>query len=153
MAFLLKSKQLQGTGLLFETQCEKKKIVLISSRNLSYDGRDCQMLTMRDLTSYYQYRRVKTEAENLSFMNSTVSHEMMTPLNCVVFFSQRLVNCLQKQSDLHIAKTVHRTSKLLKNYMRDLLDRNLIERGRLEPHYECVDVEELLVDVIEMMDY
>lgn len=52
------------------------------------------MLMIQDLTQYYQLSRVKEEASNLKFMNSTATHEMMTPLNCVVLFAERLVNTL-----------------------------------------------------------
>ena len=47
---------------------------------------------LRDLTQYYELTQAREETNNLKYMNSTASHEMMTPLNCVVVFAERLLN-------------------------------------------------------------
>ena len=76
--------------------------------------------------------RVKQEASNLKFMNQTATHEMMTPLNCVVVFAERLAKSLTDPAQKSQALLIYRTGKLLKSYIRDLLDRNLIEKGTFE---------------------
>lgn len=86
-------------------------------------------------------------------LNSTVTHEMMTPLNCVTTFSERLVNHLPDPRHRGYAKLIYRTSKLLKSYIRDLLDRNLIEKGQLVPNLQKCNMQELITEIDELMRY
>jgi hypothetical protein len=48
------------------------------------------MITVRDLTQYYVCKFANDQIGFLSTLNATVSHEMMTPLNCVVAFAERI---------------------------------------------------------------
>lgn len=111
------------------------------------------MLMLRDLSQYYELNRVKAEANNLKFINSTTTHEMMTPLSCVVLFAERLMNQLTEPKHQRYATLVWRTGKLLKSYIRDLLDRSLIEKGKLTLNYTVSSVAEIVDEVVVMMQY
>lgn len=71
---------------------DQDRIVLVSKQEFCYDNRECYMMNLRDLTQHYKLQRVMQEKKNISLLNSTVTHEMMTPLNCVTTFSERLVS-------------------------------------------------------------
>jgi hypothetical protein len=45
------------------------------------------MITVRDLTQYYVCKFANDQIGYLSTLNATVSHEMMTPLNCMAAFA------------------------------------------------------------------
>lgn len=86
-------------------------------------------------------------------LNSTVTHEMMTPLSCVATFAERLATQIQDPRHRSYAKLIHRTSKLLKNYIRDLLDRSLIEKGKLILNLEVTLLRIVMNEIVEMMQY
>jgi signal transduction histidine kinase len=48
-------------------------------------------MSIRDLTQYYEYKNVNEKMRYLETLNATVSHEMMTPLNCIVAFAERII--------------------------------------------------------------
>ena len=80
-------------------------------------------------------------------VNATVSHEMMTPLNCIITFAEILKTGILSPEQLRIVSLVKKTSKILKMNLKDLLDRNLLERGILEPNLELSRLEDLLDEV------
>ena len=69
----------------------------------------------------------------LESLNATVSHEMMTPLNCIVAFAEKIAEDAEDGKISQSAGVISKTAKLLKMNLKDLLDRNLIEKGVLEP--------------------
>jgi len=70
-------------------------------------------------------------------LNATVSHEMMTPLGCIISFAEHLSESLRGDlPKFEKAQIIFKTAKLLRMNLKDLLDRSLLENGRLEPTYE-----------------
>ena len=49
------------------------------------------------------------------------------------------------------ALSISRTGNLIKHNLRDLLDRSLIERGKLEPSIDLVDMNKLVKNVVSIM--
>lgn len=129
------------------------KIVLVTCVNFVYNGKPSKMLNLRDVTEHHQLRKVTQEKNNISMLNSTVTHELMTPINCVATFADRLVTQLRDLRHQSYAKLILRTSKLLKSYIRDLLDRALIEKGKLVLNPINTDLNVLIAEVIDMMQY
>ena len=105
------------------------------------------------MSSYYKFKKLKNEHDLVKNLTATVSHEMMTPLNCISTFADCLGAQLKEPEHKKIAMTINRTSKLLKLNLRDLLDRNLLERGLLTPNLEAKCLKELLEEVLEMVNY
>lgn len=135
------------------TNGEDPRVVLVTNQSLVYNETECFMLTLRDLTEYYELGRVKQEANNLKFLNSTTTHEMMTPLSCIVMFTERLMNQITDPEQRELSGLIWRTSKLLKSYILDLLDRNLIEKGKLVPSFSVANLTRVVDEVVEMMQY
>lgn len=129
------------------------RVMLVSNKKFVYNGSKCYMMNIRDLTQHYKLQQVVEERNNIKMLNSTVTHEMMTPLNCVTSFADRLVSLLKDKKQRSYAVLISRTSKLLKSYIRDLLDRNLLEKGKLELNFQHAVLEELFAELVEMMQY
>jgi hypothetical protein len=45
------------------------------------------MLTIRDQTDFLKLEHSENQNRMLSVLNATVSHEMMTPLRCIISFA------------------------------------------------------------------
>ena len=78
-------------------------------------------------------------------LNATVSHEMMTPLGCIISFADNLSESLRADlPKFEKARTIFKTAKLLRMNLKDLLDRSLLENGRLEPAFEPYCLSDLI---------
>ena len=83
-------------------------------------------------------------------MNNTVSHEMMTPLRCIINLAEIEIKNADKNLQKSL-KLIVTATKLLVCTVSDLLDRKLIERGLLVPYYELVDLGSVIEDTIQIM--
>jgi signal transduction histidine kinase len=86
-------------------------------------------------------------------LNATVSHEMMTPINFIVAFADQILGSTKDESIQKFAGVISKTSKLLKLNLKDLLDRNLMENGALEPVYQRHKLSAAIEEVVEIMQY
>ena len=130
-----------------------EKFLLVRHQPLVFEGQECQMITVRDLTQYYVCKFANDQIGYLSTLNATVSHEMMTPLNCVVAFAEKIkVESADKDAQSK-ANIISKTSKLIKMNLKDLLDRNLQEKGTLDPVFTPNRPSDLLEEVVEIMQY
>lgn len=98
------------------------------------------MLTIRDVDKLLSVEKIESENKFFNTLTSTVSHEMMTPLNCIITFGRSLLNS-QFQAK---AKVIVNVAQLIKMNLKDLLDRSLIENGKLVPNYENHNLHQLI---------
>ena len=112
-----------------------------------FKGKECQMLTIRDVSKLLSVEKIESENRFFNTLTSTVTHEMMTPLNCIITFGRSLLNT-QYQAK---AKVIVNVAQLIKMNLKDLLDRSLIENGKLVPNFEKHNLHKLISQVVEIM--
>ena len=71
------------------------RYVMVSQADLTFDSKPCKVLNIRDMTSFQELSESKREVEMSQMLSSTVTHEVMTPLNCVETFTR----CIQQAED------------------------------------------------------
>lgn len=72
----------------------------------------------------------------LSLVSSSVNHEMLTPIKCVLQVIKKVKDsCKDKQTESDLS-TVENTSKLLLNQVRSNLDGGLLQQEKFTPHLE-----------------
>lgn len=49
-----------------------------------YNGKQCRLLLVRDVSQVKQNAKLNAEFKMLTLMASSVSHEMITPMRCIV---------------------------------------------------------------------
>jgi len=76
---------------------------------------------------------------------------MMTPLNCIISFADNLICSISNLDQKKKAQLIGTTAKLLKHNMRDLLDRSLLELGKLDPNFEQKNLRDLMNEVVDIM--
>ena len=74
-----------------------------------------------------------------------MTHEMMTPINCIITFARAITNSEKSQAIINVAT-------LLKLNLKDLLDRSLLKKGKLVPNFEPASLNALVTQVVEMME-
>ncbi len=82
---------------------------------------------------------------------ANMSHELRTPLNAVIGITEMLIEDAEEagqKSFLEPLQRITRAGKHLLHLINEVLDLSKIEAGKLELHYESVDVAALIGDVV-----
>ena len=89
---------------------------------------------------------VRERARNLFF--STVSHDIRTPLNAIIGFSEMLQHGLESKTEHDLAvNSILMSSRSLQQLVNDILDLSKLESGRMEIHPEPTDVAQLVREI------
>jgi PAS domain S-box-containing protein len=93
----------------------------------------------------------KNEAEKANRAKSAflanMSHEIRTPMNAVLGFSDLLTSLVTDPEQLRYLDTIRSAGKGLLTIINDILDLSKIEAGKLNLHYEPVNLRTLLAEV------
>ena len=88
----------------------------------------------------------REKAKNLFF--STVSHDIRTPLNAIIGFSEMLQNGLESKSERDLAvNSILMSSRTLLQLVNDILDLSKLESGRMDITPEPTDVAKLVGEI------
>jgi len=102
--------------------------LLITRNAFIFNNKECLILNVSDLTSLKQVSTLKTENNLLGLLAANVSHEMMTPLNCIIYFADILIEFLRADKvRSKQAKMIKHGANMMKFLVKDLLDRSLLE--------------------------
>ena len=84
---------------------------------------------------------------------SNMSHELRTPLNAIIGFTQYLITYEElQQEQMEIVGNIENSASYLLEMINGILDIAKIEAGKMELHYEKVDIKELLVNIVNMLN-
>jgi signal transduction histidine kinase/DNA-binding NarL/FixJ family response regulator len=130
------------------------------SRHVAQEESDRQnQLLQREIDAHRQtdaaLQRAKEVAESASLAKSRfvtgMSHEMRSPLNSILGYSQVLLRqkMLDAQSDA--VSTIHRSGEHLASLVDGLLELSRIEAGKLRLEQEAVDLREFLDQIVKML--
>jgi len=95
----------------------------------------------------------KIEADNklLHMLTSSVTHEMVTPLKCMVSFSETVLKELENSPKKHEAELIVVTSKLMLSQVKLLLDKNMLEHDLFLPNLEVASFNKSVADAISIL--
>ena len=100
-----------------------------------------------DYQAKLEYERAASKAKSLFF--STVSHDIRTPLNAILGFSELLE---QGESDEEVCRryisSIRSSGKVLARLVDDILDLSKLESGKLELIEEPTDIPALVREVV-----
>jgi nitrogen-specific signal transduction histidine kinase len=82
-----------------------------------FKGMQCNMLQITDLSQTALIEQIQQENQTINSLNATVTHEMMTPVNCISRFAQHLVDSVEDPSHQSKASLIYKTSSLLQNLL------------------------------------
>ena len=88
------------------------KTLQFNFQQLIYNSKQCIVLTIRDISEINNFAKVSAENKMLSLLTSSVTHEMITPLKCVIQFGTTLLKS-KDPSVVKEAELIVSTAKLL----------------------------------------
>lgn len=81
---------------------------------------------------------------------ANMSHELKTPLNIIIGFSDILSNAeLDRNKEIEYLKNINKSGRHLLDLTNDIINISKIESGNFELNYTNVDTEELIVEVVK----
>jgi signal transduction histidine kinase len=86
----------------------------------------------------------------LNLLTASVTHELQTPLNCIVQIVNNIVEKTEDETLHKSLKQVELSAKLMSFNVRDLLDRSMLENGKLTLNVVNVCLKTLIKQVIEL---
>jgi K+-sensing histidine kinase KdpD len=102
------------------------------------------MLTIRDVTKLRDLQQAEKQNEYLNMLTSTVTHEMMTPLNCILTFAKSIIDFKSSRKVTEEAGMIFKSTSLMKLYVSDLLDRTRAQTGTLNFKFESQNLQSLI---------
>jgi signal transduction histidine kinase len=88
----------------------------VSVQHLIFKQKQCLILTCRDISKIKEHAKLAADNKLLQLMSSSVSHEMITPIKCIVTMIESLQKSFENDPEL-IYKTdlIATTSQMLLN--------------------------------------
>lgn len=95
--------------------------------------------------------KAKEDAEAASKAKSeflaNMSHEIRTPLNAIMGFTDLLRNLIGNQQHINYLDSIKNGSKSLLTLINDILDLSKIEAGKMDLHYEPVNINSIVKEL------
>jgi len=112
----------------------------VTKQSLIFNNQQCLVLVLSDITKFKRLAYVEYQNMQMKLRQSTVSHELVTPLKCIANFAFELLDKLEDPELIKKAKLIKNTSILVCAQMNDVLDKNLFEKDKMEPFHKvgCV---------------
>jgi hypothetical protein len=85
-------------------------------------------------------------------MTSSVSHELITPLKCIVQLGEKAITELPDPSFIYKQEMIISTANLLLRNVKGNLDRNLMNRGTFLPNREPSNLIAVVDQTIKMLE-
>ena len=123
----------------------------LNFQSLIYNAKQCQVLTVCDITEIDKFAKLSSDNKMLSLLTSSVTHEIITPLKCIIEFAQNIIKISKDPKVLKEAKLILSTTKLLLSQVKLLLDKNMLDNDLFTPNYEFHPLNKTFVDVTEIL--
>ena len=67
-------------------------ILLLTKKKFIYKNKDSFILNITDLTGLKRLDKLQNQNDLLNLMTANASHEMNTPLNCIICLADKLIS-------------------------------------------------------------
>ena len=103
--------------------------MLVKRINITFDNQECQMLNFTNITNFHKLKKEEETTKLLKALNTSVHHEMLTPLSTNVMIADRLKNSAESEQQKKMIMLIQTCSNLALFHANDLLDYRIIQNG------------------------
>lgn len=103
----------------------------------------------------FEIKRLEEINKEKSYLISTLSHELQTPLTIINLYTESILNDVVKEESRkkEYLKTILGESNRLSNMIKNLLNLGRIERGVKEFNFQTINLAEILDYTLNLMEY
>ena len=127
------------------------KYIQMTVSKMWLDMEEFNVATFYDLTESKQLTKVEHSNRVLSLLTASVTHEMVTPLKCIMSFAKSLEDHLKHDDKKEDAQLIYITARLLLSEIKILLDKNLIDQEKFEAQWEKAPFSRIVYDAVQIM--
>lgn len=92
-----------------------------------FNSKQCNVLICRDISKIRENEQLSANNKMLTVYSSSISHELITPLKCILQICQQVLGRLKNPLDQFDIELVINTTYMLLNQVKGNLDKNLLE--------------------------
>jgi signal transduction histidine kinase len=120
-----------------------------------YNGKQCRLVLMRDVSKIREAAKLSAKLSMVSLISSSVSHEMLVPLRCIVNLVEGIQKKLKDIEDQEYVgrelDLINKTAQLLLNQVKGNLDRDMLSQNMFEPRIELAFLNQVVEEVCGML--
>lgn len=122
-------------------------------QNLIFDSEPCDVLTFIDVSHIKELVRLERANHLIQLRESSVSHELVTPLRIILFFAQHLKEIIGAgdKRQLDLVEDIFITAKLLNCQMNDVLDHSTMSRRKLTPKIKYENLSKVVEETVRII--
>jgi signal transduction histidine kinase len=106
---------------------------------------------MRDITDVRKFSKISENNKMLTLLTSSVTHEMITPLRCIIQFTLNVLKSTTDPAKKKELELILSTSQLLLSQVKLLLDRNMLEKNIFVPNLEMHPFNATISNVVQLL--
>jgi signal transduction histidine kinase len=125
--------------------------VQVSMQKLLFENKECVVVNLRDVSQIQENTQLHSDNRMLQIYNSSISHEMLTPIKCLVEVSKKVAREVESKRTLEDLSLISNTAKLLLNQVKGNLDRSLLAQNLFEAAPEKYSVYSLVQETTDML--
>ncbi len=108
-------------------------------------------MTVRDITQIDKLAKLSADNKMLTLLTSSVTHEMITPLKCIIEFALSILKNTKDPTLVKEARLILSTSKLLLSQVKLSLDKNMLDNGLFAPNFENHPLNKTITEVVDIL--
>jgi hypothetical protein len=103
----------ETTVTYLDAEISEQRTLVMTQTKLTFKQRDCWVVTFRDVTQTKYLQKVEAKNKSLHIMCASVKHEMVTPLKCILLFTEEVVEALKGHPKQEQAELIMSAAELL----------------------------------------
>lgn len=108
-------------------------------------------MIFNDITDVKRLAFVEYQHLRMQLRQSSVTHELVTPLKCITSFAMELSRKEMDKTNRDVIKLIASTSKLVHAQVNELLDKNLLDKKMVIPKLQNTSLVTLVKDAIDIL--
>lgn len=102
-----------------------------------FNNEQCQVVTFKDVSAIKEISKLSADNKMLNLLSSQISHEMLTPLRCIIQITNQVKDGFSNNStEYYNLKVVSNTANIVLSQIKGNLDKSLINANQFQPNLE-----------------